>query len=183
MRITILNGEPDPGSPFHRYVHALAERLEATGHGVTTLDLATLDLKGCSGCFGCWVKTPGQCAKGDDSIMICRSVLAGDLLLAASPMAMGFTSVLLKRAADQMIPLVHPHFMIQGGEVHHRPRYARYPAFALLLGPGPDTDAEDLEITEAIWRRFARNLKLRPVMAAVADRPFQEVADALAAAA
>ena len=183
MRITILNGEPGPGSPFHGYVHRLAGCLRDSGHQVTLLELAALDLKGCSGCWSCWVKTPGRCAKEDDSARVCQAALEADLLLAASVVRMGFTSSLLKRAADQMIPLLHPHFLIQGGEVHHRPRYARYPAFGLLLGAGPDTDAEDLEITQAIWRRFARNFKFRPVFSAVADRSAREVADALAAAA
>jgi len=39
MRITILNGEPDPGSAFHAYVHAVAGPLAAAGHEVTTFDL------------------------------------------------------------------------------------------------------------------------------------------------
>ena len=43
--------------------------------------------------------------------------------------------------------------------MHHRPRYARYPQMGLLLGPDTDTDAEDLEITEHLWNRMARNMK------------------------
>lgn len=183
MRVTILNGEPDPGSPFHRYVHSVAGRLAEAGHPTGILDLAALDLKGCSGCWGCWVKTPGQCVKRDDSLAVCRETLAADLVLLASPVDMGFTSALLKRATDQMIALVHPYYLLDHGEVHHRPRYARYPAMGLLLGPGPDTDAEDLAITTAIWTRTARNLKFKLVFAGTADRPAREVADALAAAA
>ena len=151
MRITILNGEPDPGSSFHRYVHELAGQLTASGHQVLTLDLGGLDLKGCSGCFGCWVKTPGRCVKGDDSGRVCRAVVEADLLVAASRVTMGFTSALLKRAADQMIPLVHPYLELEGGEVHHRPRYSSYPGFALVLGPGPGADAEDLEISAGYY--------------------------------
>ena len=109
------------------------------GHAVTLLDLAQLDLKGCSGCFNCWVKTPGECVKRDDSATVCRAAINADLLLLASPMMMGFTTALLKRAADQMIPLLHPYFIVEGGEVHHRARYAHYPAMALLLGVGADT--------------------------------------------
>jgi len=183
MRITILNGEPDPGSDFQAYLGQLAAELAATGHGVTTLDLRDLHLAGCSGCWGCWVKTPGECAKGDDSARIARTVLAGDLVLLASRVTLGFTSVLLKRAADQMIPLVHPYFVLEGGEVHHRRRYAAYPGFALLLAPGPGCDAEDLELSRTLWLRTARNLKFAPVFTAVADRPAQELAHALVAAA
>jgi multimeric flavodoxin WrbA len=180
MKITILNGEPDPASDFQNYLHALARRLTASGHAVTQLDLAELDLKGCSGCFGCWLKTPGQCVKRDDSERVCRAAIGSDLLLLASPMTMGFTTALLKRAADQMIPLIHPYFVIQGGEAHHRARYARYPRFGLLLGAGGNSDAEDIEITTAIWSRMARNMKSSMVFTAVTSRTPEEVADEIA---
>jgi NADPH-dependent FMN reductase len=183
MKITILNGEPDAGSHFDAYVGRVAALAAATGDNVRVLHLRELDLKGCSGCWGCWVKTPGQCAKRDDSEAVCRAVLQSDLLVLASPIVMGFTTALLKRAADQMIPLVHPYLVMEGGEMHHRPRYSRYPLMALLLGPGLDCDSEDLEITTAIWARTARNMKSRLVHVAVAERAPEEVADELVAAA
>jgi len=182
MRITILNGEPDPGSDFDAYVHAVAGHLAEAGHQVTTFDLRALELKGCRGCWSCWVKTPGECARRDDSAQVCRAAISSGLLVLASRVTMGFTSSLLKRAVEQMIPLLHPHVVIQGGEAHHRARYARYPAFALLLAPGPDADAEDLELSAALWTRLARNLKAPTVTTAVAGRPAEEVAHALAAA-
>jgi multimeric flavodoxin WrbA len=180
MRMTILNGAPDAASSFQAYLETLTNRLLALGHAVTKLDLRDLDLKGCTGCFGCWVKTPGECSKRDDSATICRAVLSADLLLLASPMTMGFTTALLKRAADQMIQLIHPYFVVEGGEIHHRARYARYPVFALLLDPGDDSDAEDIAITRTMWERMARNMKSRLAWSAVAKRSAEEVADELA---
>jgi multimeric flavodoxin WrbA len=183
MKIAVLNGEPEAGSGFDLYVRALAERAAAKGHDVQLLDLRTLDLKGCSGCFGCWVKTPGECVKRDDSASVCRAVIGSDLVLLASPLVMGFTTALLKRAADQMIPLIHPYLIVEGGEMHHRARYKHYPLLALLLSPGPDSDAEDIAITEQLWSRMARNMKSRLTFTAVADRTPEEVVDELSAAA
>jgi len=180
MRMTILNGEPDAASPFQAYLEALSNRLVRLGHAVTKLDLAALELKGCTGCFNCWVKTPGECSKHDDSATVCRAAMDADLLLLASPMTMGFTTALLKRAADQMVPLIHPYFVVEGGEIHHLARYAHYPVFALLLGAGPDSDAEDVEITRTMWARMARNMKSRLAWSAIADRAAEEVADELA---
>jgi multimeric flavodoxin WrbA len=180
VRITILNGEPDAASSFQKYLETLARRLQLLGHAVAALDLRALDLKGCTGCFNCWVKTPGKCAKRDDSATVCRAALDADLLLLASPMVMGFTTALLKRAADQMIPLIHPYFVVEGAEIHHRARYAHYPLFALLLGAGPDSDAEDIEITRTMWSHMARNMKSRLAFTTVADRTPEEVADELA---
>src|SRR5664279_5049774 len=100
MRITILNGEPDPGSAFQAYVRAVAGHLAGAGHEVTTFDLRELRLKGCRGCWGCWVRTPGECVQGDDSAQLCRAAVASGLVVLASPVAMGFTSALLKGAVD-----------------------------------------------------------------------------------
>jgi multimeric flavodoxin WrbA len=155
----------------------------ANGHDVIRLDLRELDLKGCSGCWGCWVKTPGRCVKCDDSERVCRAVTGSDLTVLASPMRMGFTSSLLKRAADQMIPLVHPFIVIEHGEMHHRARYDHYPRMGLLLAPGSDTDAEDLEITRHLWSRMARNMKSSLAFTTVATTPAKEAADGLAAVA
>src|ERR1700683_4238753 len=110
MRIAILNGEPDPATPFHSYLCELTAHLRALGHKVDKLDLVALDLKGCTGCFNCWVRTPGECSKRHDSAIVCRAVLNADLVLLAAPIVMGFTTALLKRAADQMIQLIHPYF-------------------------------------------------------------------------
>jgi multimeric flavodoxin WrbA len=180
MRITILNGEPEPASPFDAYLGILTNRLAESGHAVTKLDLRALDLKGCTGCWNCWVKTPGECAKQDDSATVCRAALDADLLLLASPMTMGFTTALLKRAADQMIQLLHPYFVVEGGEIHHRARYAHYPVFTLLLGTDANIDAEDVEITRTMWGRMARNMKSRLAWTADAERNAEEVADELA---
>ena len=183
MRITILNGEPNPASAFQEYLSVVVRRLAESGHSVTLFNLVELNLKGCSGCFSCWVKTPGECAKRDDSVQICRAAIAADLLLLASPLVMGFTTALLKSAADQMIQLIHPYFVMEGGEVHHRARYAHYPKFGLLLGADSDSDAEDIEITTAMWARMSRDMKSRMVFTAVADRSAQEVANEIALAA
>jgi multimeric flavodoxin WrbA len=184
MRITIINAEPDADSAFDAYVRAYDAQLRTDGHEVTRLDVRDLDLKGCSGCWGCWVKTPGECAKRDDSAKICRAFINSDLGVFASPVHMGFTSSLLKRAADQMIPLVHPYLLIDRGEMHHLPRYARYPLMGLLLAPTADTDAEDLEITEQLWARMARNMKTSLAFTTIAPATtVKEAADELAAVA
>lgn len=180
MNVVVLNGDASAGSAFDTYVHDIATSMNAAGHHVSVLDLRDLDIKGCSGCWGCWVKTPGECVKRDDSEQVCRAVLGSDLMLLASPMVMGFSSALLKRVVDQMIPLVHPYLVIEGGEMHHRPRYARYPKMGLLLGADSDADAVDLELTTHMWSRTARNLKSQLAFTAVTDRPAKEVARELA---
>src|SRR5512140_3297310 len=99
MKITILNGNPAP-SAFDAYLGQLKSTLEASGHTITRLDLRDLPLRYCVGCWGCWVKTPGECVSRDASLEIDRAVINADFVLWAAPLKMGFPSFLLKMAMD-----------------------------------------------------------------------------------
>mgnify|MGYP001766637926 CR=1 FL=1 len=69
MKITILNGNPQP-SPFDAYLAELAALLEFRAHSVNRLDLRSIPLRHCIGCWGCWVKTPGICSCQDASPLV-----------------------------------------------------------------------------------------------------------------
>ncbi|MBN1485084.1 MAG: flavodoxin family protein [Chloroflexia bacterium] len=179
MRITILNGNPDAGNQaFDDYLRQLAAALQGQ-HDVAILDLRELDIHYCTGCFGCWVKRPGQCVVQDESARVCRAAVQSDFLLLASPLIMGFVSALLKKTNDKMLPLIHPYFAVDQGEAHHRARYERYPLLGLLLDKGPDSDDEDVVITTEIYQRTALNMKSRLAWAGLTQEPVQEVAHAI----
>lgn len=97
MNILILQGDPQTHSPLQAYLQAFERSLCAKHHTVKILPLASMDFKGCTGCWGCFLKTPGECVKRDDSRVMCRAVMHSDLVILASPMFMGFTSSILKR--------------------------------------------------------------------------------------
>lgn len=162
MKITILNGNPDPNAvEYETYVSNLCKALNAAGHEVKHLVLREYDLRYCTGCFGCWVKTPGECVTQDDGPQIRADVLHCDFLLWAAPLVNGYPSAKLKQMMDKSIPLIHPYIAVVHGEAHHRKRYDRYPLAGLLVGPEADTDAEDLQMVENMFRRTALNMKSR----------------------
>lgn len=135
MKVTLLNGNPEAADTgFDGYLAELSQQLEVRGHAVTGLQLRDMDVRHCIGCFGCWVKTPGDCSNAaDDSRTVRREYINSDLVLFASPVIMGFTSALLKRTQDRLIPLLMPYIRLYDGESHHVARYDCYPLMALLL--------------------------------------------------
>jgi multimeric flavodoxin WrbA len=180
MQITLLNGNPvasDP--PLETYLADLVQAFAGLGHSVQRIDLRDLDIRYCVGCFGCWVKTPGECVTADDSHQVCRAAIQADWLLFASPVSMGFISAELKRMLDKLIPLVHPYMVIDRGEIHHRKRYSHYPLLGLLVARSADTDEEDLEIIETSFKRLAINFKSRLGFFLTTDNPVQEVLHAV----
>ncbi|HNT76671.1 MAG TPA: NAD(P)H-dependent oxidoreductase [Anaerolineae bacterium] len=180
MKITIMNGNSNPqNGEFDAYVARLAAKLTGEGHTVTAFTLRDLDIKFCTGCFGCWMKTPGQCVVKDASHDVCRAVINGDFLLWAAPLRMGFPDATLKKMMDKSIPLIHPYFVVDHGEAHHRPRYDHYPRIGLLTQKEADTDAEDLRIVGDIFSRTALNMKSRLEFAFTTEEPMDAVARAI----
>ena len=178
MKITILNGNPEASS-LDDYLAQLKIYLEVKGDAVTQLDLRTMKISYCVGCWNCWVKTPGQCSSNDQSLDVCRAVIHSDLTLWASPVIMGFPSALLKKVTDKLIPLVHPYIVVDQGEAHHLARYDHYPQFGLLLEKNGDCDDEDIEIIRHIFSRTALNMKSELAFTRLASDPIQEVSDAV----
>ena len=182
MKIHISNGNPAADNlVFEDYLNRLENCLVGQGHTVTRLNLREMDLRGCNGCFHCWVKTPGECVQADDGPRLRQAIIQSDFHLLASPLRMGFPSALLKTALDKSIPLIHPYIMVDHGEAHHRPRYARYPGMGLLLQEEASTDAEDRHIIADIFSRAALNMKTTLKFAATLAQPVEEVAAAIMA--
>lgn len=176
MNIIILNGNPDAGNrAFDRYIASLVKELSGRGHLAREFVLRGMEIRYCTGCWSCWLKTPGECMHRDDMPAVYKAVMASDLVFFASPVIMGFMSGLMKRANERLVPLIHPYAEIARDECHHRGRYDRYPGLGLILGKGPDTDDEDVRITTDIIRRDAINFKSSLRAAFLTDRPVNEV--------
>jgi multimeric flavodoxin WrbA len=180
MDIALFNGTPKGyAGRLNEYVDELGDSLKGRGHTVSELRLRDLDLRYCTGCFGCFVKTPGRCLIRDDAEAVCRTYVQSDLVIMVSPVVMGFTSALLKRAQDRIIPLVLPYLEIFDGEMHHPSRYGKLPLMALLLEKGAGSDDEDLDIIRAIFGRIALNAHSKLAFTRFADRPAEEVCHAV----
>jgi multimeric flavodoxin WrbA len=182
MKISILNGNPSPKNiAFDSYLEDLQSLLAFRGHTCENLTLRQLEAGYCTGCWGCWVRTPGKCVFDDDSHFVCGTVINSDFVLCASPLLMGYVSAVLKKFMDKLIPLVHPYITVDKGEAHHRRRYAKtaYPTGGLLLEMTPDSDEEDIAIIAVIHARTMLNLKSRNAFTMLTRQPIEEVANAI----
>lgn len=102
-----------------------------------------LAARDCTGCFGCWVRTPGRCVLPDSLRDLPSLVARTDELWLFSANAFGGLSPLVKRALDRSIGYLHPGFRVVGGELHHRMRSDHALALRVWLY-GPSTGAERL---------------------------------------
>ena len=180
MNILLIDGNTDSRiNKLEKYLNGLVNLLINNNHSVKHIKLRDKKINYCTGCWSCWVKTPGKCFVSDDSHDICYDFIHSDFVLFASPIIMGFTSALLKRLQDKLIPLVHPYIEIVQNECHHKKRYESYPNLGLLLDKSPNSDDEDVEIIENIYKRFSLNLKSELCFTKITNHNIEDVVHAI----
>lgn len=179
MKILILDGTPHAAfHDFDKYLSNLSQALQPH-HVIMHVKLRDMELLQCTGCWSCWVKTPGECIIADSSPVICRQYLEADLVLLASPVIMGFTSALLKRATERLLPLLHPHIEVANNELRHKTRYRSYPKMGLLLGQTKTGDRDDMKIIAGIYHRIAAYFSTSLVFVKLSTHPVKEIVHAV----
>ena len=153
MRALVLDGSRSGEAAAEAARGILVAELQQRGYTVDAPVLRDEEIHHCLGCFGCWVQTPGECLIDDPARGIAEAMVRADVAVFLSPVTFGGYSFHLKKALDRIICLVSPFFERAAGEVHHRPRYDRYPR---VVGLGV-LDREDAEAADIFTDLVARN--------------------------
>jgi putative NADPH-quinone reductase len=106
MKVLALNGSPrGEKSTSQRLLGSLLDGLREAGADVTQHYLAQLDIHPCTGCFGCWLRTPGQCSVWRDSMDgLLAELEAADWLIMAYPLYVYNMPAQVKLFYDRLIP-------------------------------------------------------------------------------
>lgn len=80
-------------------------------------------IRHCIGCFGCWIKTPGQCVWKDGYDNIGKILSKSEKVTIISRCFYGCYSPFVKNVLDRSIPWLLPFFVTKNNENHHKRRY------------------------------------------------------------
>ena len=80
-------------------------------------------IRHCIGCFGCWVKTPGECVLHDGYEHTGSDLGKCTELIFVSRCCYGSVSPFVKTVLDRALSYIHPYFVIRNGKMHHKRRY------------------------------------------------------------
>lgn len=94
----------------------------------TTVFCSRPAVRHCVGCFGCWVKTPGQCVIADRARVFCDAMPRYDEIIIISKLTFGGLSPDIKAVLDRSIGYMLPFFRIVKGEMHHVQRFPSAPS-------------------------------------------------------
>lgn len=134
----------------------MALKLEKEGWEVEEYLLCQEEIATCTGCFGCWLKTPGKCTINDKGREIAKEVIQSDIVILITPITFGGYSYQLKKMVDRFIPNILPFFAIVNGEIHHESRYDKNPII-LAIGYLPQKDEESEETFKKLIKRNSIN--------------------------
>jgi multimeric flavodoxin WrbA len=156
MKTIVLNGARTGDSKVDQVAGLASATFEKFGQ-VDVFNLKDIKISDCLGCFGCWIKTPGQCVIDDDEREITRKLAIADLKVYVTPIVFGGYSYELKKALDRQLCNILPFFKKFNGEIHHPSRYEKTSKF-IGIGVLPEADSESEAIFKSLITRNALNM-------------------------
>ncbi|MCO1604262.1 NAD(P)H-dependent oxidoreductase [Desulfosporosinus nitroreducens] len=134
--------------------------LNTQGLEIKILEVGTDDLAFCMGCFGCWIKKPGECVINDKMAQINRNVMTSDVVIYLNPIIFGQFSANIKNVIDRYLPNMLPFFEIRpDGSTMHPPRYDTYPK-SVIIGYGSIISEDDKQLFIDITKKHRRNIEV-----------------------
>lgn len=157
MKLLVINGIPE-GNQYRKYEREFEKIIkEYAQHEIVYFKLRDLNINYCTGCWDCWMKTPGLCAIKDDQEQIIRYIPHVDHLVFLSPILLGYESALTKVFKDRFIPVAHPYIRIHNGEQHHYPRYEKMPNLSFIGIEDEHTIQADIDLIKQTYERVSLN--------------------------
>lgn len=101
--------------------------------GEHKLILPRSEIHHCTGCFGCWIKTPGRCVIRDGYEGVGMDMGRCEELILVSRCYYGSLSPFVKAVQERALSYIHPDFVIRKGEMHHKRRYGNVLALSVHL--------------------------------------------------
>ncbi|WP_281520228.1 NAD(P)H-dependent oxidoreductase [Massilicoli timonensis] len=123
------------------------------------IDLSSLQIKNCMGCFGCWTKTPGKCVIRDDAVKVYPLIAACEQLVYITHVVYGGYDAIMKRMLERTIPIQQAFLRVLDGETHHVQRKVALKD-ALIIAYGADS-SQERAVFEKLIARNAKNMNFK----------------------
>jgi len=120
MKVLAINGSPHGGKGNTALIlDPFLEGLRDAGADVELVCTRDLDINPCLGCFGCWIKTPGQCVQKDDMAELLHLLREADVWVLATPLYFDGPSGSLKNLMDRMTAFLRFAAEVRSGRSRH----------------------------------------------------------------
>lgn len=103
---------------------------------VNTIDIYSLDIKPCRGCFECWHKTPGICVIRDDMAECLEILIEADLIIWSFPLYHFSMPAKGKMFLERTLPTILPELVKTPNGCVHPGRYDKEQKVVLISSCG-----------------------------------------------
>lgn len=126
---------------------------------ITYFDLSEMKISGCTGCFGCWIKTPGKCVIRDDAVKIYPLIAKSDKLIYVSRIKYGSYDSAMKTMLERAIPVQKAFIRMHCGETHHVQRAVAQKSAKIIVYGNPSE--REKAVFESLVARNALNMSFK----------------------
>jgi multimeric flavodoxin WrbA len=160
MKALVLSDVAYMNAAHQMIIQTLTDYLASYGMTVETETVSQETITDCIGCFGCWTKTPGECAIQDDLFVINRKMMLSDFVVYLCPIVYGQCAANMKTAIDRWLPNMLPFFITRrDGSTMHPARYESYPS-QLMIGYSDHFDESEAQLFSDITLKHREGVQV-----------------------
>lgn len=125
MKIVAFNCSPRmKSSNTDKIIGPLLDGARDAGADVEVLYARKLEIAPCTGCFNCWLKTPGSCSQKDDAETAGEKMRSADVVVLATPVYFFNMTTCMKNLMERAImPSALPFLRKVNGRFGHPSRF------------------------------------------------------------
>lgn len=161
MKAFILSDKDYHTGIYSQLYDLVSSNLTTKGFQIEIREIGRGELAFCKGCFGCWIKQPGECVIKDSMAEINNRYMNSDVVVYLSPVIFGQFSANIKSALDRWLPNILPFFKTRpDGSTMHPPRYLTYPK-QIIIGYGEAISENDAQLFMDITKKHRTNIEVQ----------------------
>lgn len=115
MKILLINGSPKGKRSnslrlAESFIDGVRTKIEGDGDhvAVDVLNIASMKIGACLGCFSCWKRTPGECCIKDDMQTVIQKLIEANMVVWSFPLYYFNVPGMLKNLIDRQLPMNLP---------------------------------------------------------------------------
>ncbi len=162
MKVLLLRANPRKNGFTRRLTDLFVKGIRDAGAPLVERDLASLTIKQCTGCYSCWVTSPGRCILRDDMPTILQDILDADIIVCSTPLNAFSVSSLLKNVFDRTLPLTQSRFeQSPAGTVRNSLRFPeRWPKKIAAIVVGAFKGEENFSAVRSMLMLYANAMSM-----------------------
>ena len=158
MKALIISDKEYQTDQYTKLSQALDDYLRKRDFEIEQVQIGGGDLAFCRGCFGCWVKKPGECVMNDGISQINQKSMNADVVIYLCPVVFGQFSANIKYVIDRWLPNMLPFFETRpDGSTMHPPRYDDYPK-QIMIGYAENLSEHEAQLFSDVTKKHRSNV-------------------------